>query len=58
MYPNEARLKNFTYAFTIHYDVEIEYTLYIPLDDGSGKYKIETHDDTIEKFIWVNSQLC
>ena len=42
MYPNEARLKNFTYAFTIHYDVDIEYTIYLPLDDGSKKYKIET----------------
>jgi DNA-directed RNA polymerase II subunit RPB2 len=25
MYPNEARLRNMTYAMTIHYDVEIEY---------------------------------
>ena len=26
MYPNECRLRNMTYAITIHYDVEIEYT--------------------------------
>ena len=25
MYPNEARLRNMTYAMTIHYDVEVEY---------------------------------
>ena len=25
MYPNEARLRNMTYAMTIHYDVEIEF---------------------------------
>ena len=25
MYPNEARLRNMTYAFTVHYDVEVEY---------------------------------
>ena len=25
MFPNEARLRNMTYAMTIHYDVEIEY---------------------------------
>ena len=24
MYPNEARLRNMTYAMTIHYDVEVE----------------------------------
>jgi len=30
MYPNEARLRNMTYAMTIHYDVEVEFidTLY------------------------------
>ena len=26
MYPNEARLRNMTYAMTIHYDVEVEIT--------------------------------
>ena len=25
MYPNEARLRNMTYAMTIHYDVEVEF---------------------------------
>ena len=40
MYPNEARLKNLTYSFTIHYDVTIEFTLYLPMDDGSDKYNV------------------
>jgi len=26
MFPNEARLRNMTYAMTIHYDVEVEFT--------------------------------
>ena len=28
MYPNDARLRNLTYGFTIHYDVEVETTYY------------------------------
>jgi DNA-directed RNA polymerase II subunit RPB2 len=29
MMPNEARLRDMTYAMTVHYDVEIEYTRYL-----------------------------
>jgi DNA-directed RNA polymerase II subunit RPB2 len=28
MYPNEARLRNMTYGFTIHFDVDVEIFLY------------------------------
>ena len=64
MYPNEARLKNLTYAFTIHYDVDIEYTLYLPLEDGSNKYKIHTYENSIDQIymgkfpIMLKSNLC
>ena len=64
MYPNEARLKNLTYAFTIHYDVDVEFTLYIPLNDGSGKHKLENYSITLEKIylgkfpIMLQSNLC
>ncbi len=64
MYPNEARLKNYTYSFTIHYDVDIDFTLYLPLDDGSDKYVIQNFSTTINKVylgkfpIMVKSDLC
>jgi DNA-directed RNA polymerase II subunit RPB2 len=29
MMPNEARLRDMTYAMTVHYDVEVEYTRYL-----------------------------
>ena len=34
MIPNEARHRNMSYCFTIHYDVEIDYQ--ILLDNGTG----------------------
>ena len=64
MYPNEARLKNFTYAFTIHYDIDIDFTLYLPLDDGSDKHIIQRFSTTLNKIymgkfpIMLRSNLC
>ena len=64
MYPNEARLRNFNYCFTIHYDVDIEYSLYIPLKDGSGKHELKTFTSSLNKVylgkfpIMLQSDLC
>ena len=58
MYPNEARLRNMTYGITIHYDVDIEYTIY---NDDNEKIVTNT---TLEKIylgrfpIMLNSDLC
>ena len=58
MFPNEARLRNMTYATTIHIDIEVIYK--ITLEDGS-KINRET---TLEKIfmgrfpIMINSSLC
>ena len=58
MYPNDARLRNMTYAMSIHYDVVIDYI--IEDDDGN---KIET-TTTLEKIflgrfpIMLMSKLC
>ena len=49
MYPNEARLRNMTYGFTIHYDVDVDFMIYIEKNKekkGLAKYGdpfIETH---------------
>jgi DNA-directed RNA polymerase II subunit RPB2 len=40
MYPNDARLRNMTYAITIHYDIEVEYTYYVK-DENQQNVKIE-----------------
>ena len=46
MYPNEARLRNMTYAITIHYDVDIEFFITKP----DGEYPTEpTRTSTFSK---------
>ena len=45
MYPNEARLKNLSYSFTIHYDCEVDFTILI--DDGTGRGTYTKHKQTI-----------
>ena len=57
MFPNEARLRNMTYAITLHVDVEIEYKI---IDDGEEK-QINSRLEKIYfgKFpIMINSDLC
>jgi len=58
MYPNEARLRNMTYGFTIHYDVEVVFK--ITPDEG----ETVIHEITLEQIylgrfpIMVQSDLC
>ena len=67
MYPNEARLRNMTYGFTIHYDVVLKIKILIDKEDGTtGKSKFNVHEETIEfekvylgKFpIMLQSDMC
>ena len=59
MYPNEARLRNMTYAFTVHYDVDVEFKI---LDEDTGELK--EHTITLEKIflgkfpIMLQSDMC
>ena len=67
MYPNEARLRNMTYGFTIHYDVVMKIRILVDKEDGStGKNKFELYNETLEfekiylgKFpIMLQSNMC
>ena len=59
MFPNEARLRNMTYGITIHYDVDVEFTL-----RTEGSDQVKTHAITLEKIflgrfpIMLSSNLC
>lgn len=59
MYPNEARIRNMTYGMSIHYDVDVEFTITHP--DGT---KTVLDPFTIEKMyfgripIMVRSKAC
>ena len=62
MYPNEARLRNMTYAITIHYDVVVDFYI---TEEGSTDIPTEpTHTITLEKLflgrfpIMLFSKLC
>jgi len=50
MYPNEARLRNMTYAFSIHYDVEVDFTIY---DDDGEELKREGGNSLILEKIYL-----
>ena len=69
MFPNEARLRNMNYGISIHYDVEIEFTIYDPTfktsktikkiipDSGQGK-DMKDHFFLGMFPIMVQSKLC
>ena len=59
MYPNEARLRNMTYGFSIHYDVDVEFEIY-----NDEMTELSTTDITLDKIflgkfpIMVQSDRC
>ena len=67
MFPNEARLRNMSYFFPIHYDLEVEFTILKENNEGKqGKDKFDAFKETItiEKIllgrfpIMVKSYMC
>ena len=67
MYPNEARLRNMSYKFTIHYDVDIEFRILVDKEEGltgMDKFKVIQKTITLEKIllgrfpIMLQSDLC
>ena len=67
MYPNEARLRNMTYAVAIHYDIDVEFEIYIENESGEkGMKKFDKHifEETLTNIylgrfpIMLGSDLC
>ena len=58
MFPNEARLRNMTYGFSIHYDVDVEFKIYN--DDGTYDEDIVTIEKQyLGRFpIMMQSDIC
>ena len=58
MYPNEARLRNMTYGFSIHYDVDVIFKIK-PEEGEDIKYEITLEQIYLGKFpIMIQSNLC
>ena len=57
MYPNEARLRNMSYEFTIHYDIEVEFTIYIIPEKNEGLKGIDRFEKKIINFELKNKFL-
>ena len=68
MFPNEARLRNMTYGVTIHYDVDVDFEIFLENNDdeekSQEKYKLHQETITLEKIyfgkfpIMLRSDLC
>jgi DNA-directed RNA polymerase II subunit RPB2 len=58
MYPNEARLRNMTYGITIHYDVDVEFSI-VNDDDTTMTHSITLNKIFLGRFpIMLMSDLC
>jgi len=54
MFPNEARMRNMSYGFTIHFDIEIEYII-----EGQDPFTQTIENILLGKFpIMLHSDLC
>ena len=58
MYPNEARLRNMTYGFSIHYDVDVVFKI-IPEEGEVINHEITLEQVFLGRFpIMLQSNLC
>jgi len=62
MFPNEARLRNMTYGFSIHYDIDVDFV--VKVENEEGIVEDFKHSYTLEKIflgrfpIMLHSNLC
>ena len=59
MYPNEARIRNMTYGVSIHYDVDVDFTIYMEDDKPPVEKTITLSQIFLGMFpIMLKSNLC
>ena len=59
MFPNEARLRNMNYSFSIHYDIEVQFSIFNEATENYENTNINIERQLLGRFpIMLKSDLC